>query len=466
MGVMSSGTSGREKESKPFGGSRASVPAIGRTPGSPTEPVLRHQASGISRRDFLIYSAASATVLLAGPHPVHAEQSGPLKVGIILPETGPSAAEGKSMFAGFELCLKEKGSEASRVEVHKKDPGPDDAQTLEAVAELVVNLKVSFLVAPPSLEGSVKTIHGLAGAKPILFVTNPCVRFVAGDVCVPTAFRVRPNSYQAAQPLAPWALRNVGKKVFIMGDDDPEGNEEADFFALGFERAGGTFLDRRMASPEAKEIEAVLEAAVKAEPDFIFASFRRDSAAAFLKALREAKPAIKQPVIGPESLTAFPLIVTDATTGWAGIKTLTSFRNPRDFVAAIKAKLQVDVADASRAAEGYDMAQAILRVAQQIPQETDSDKIVDFIRGIEIDGPRGKITFDANHEAIVPVMVQEWVSKSDAVNQMIVQDLGEARSPDFGCGRIGFPRRPEDESEAEKPSDSRDVDVIWDEDNP
>ena len=465
MRNMSYGTVGREGENQPSGGSLGSDSDSDQTSVRGSGPILGSEASGISRRDFLFYSAASAAVVLAGRPLAGAEGNSALKVGLILPEEGPLAPEAKSLISGFEFCLKEKGADASRLEVHRKDSGADDSKTLEAVAELVVNLKVQFLVAPLSLEGSVKAVQSLAGANPILFITNPCVRFVGGEMCLPTAFRVRPNSYQASRPLGPWALRNAGMKVFLMGDDDEQGNEETDFFTHGFEKAGGVFLDRKMVPPGSEEMETVLATAVKAEPDFIFAAFRGDSAAAFLKALRNATPAIKQPVIGPESLTAFPRIVMAAGKECAGIRTLTAFQNPPQFTTEIKAKLQSDVADASRAAEGYDIATIISNVAGQIRGEADSDKIVDFIKGMEIDGPRGKIKFDANHEPIISMMVQEWVPEGQSMNQKILENLGETRSLDFGCGRVGFPQRPEEESEAEKSGDSKDVDAIWDEDN-
>ena len=99
---------------------------------------------------------------------------------------------------------------------------------------------------------------------------------------------------------------NLGRTALLTGDDDAEGNEEADFFAYSFDRAGGVFANRIMVSEDIKGVKAVLDAMAETKPDFVFASFKKSSAVAFLKALRSASPSAKKPVIGPESLTAFP----------------------------------------------------------------------------------------------------------------------------------------------------------------
>lgn len=405
----------------------------------------------ISRRDFLISTGASAALMLGGMSLARAQEKPIEKVGFILPEHGPNSAEARSLMSGFELFLKEKASETPSIEILKRDSGPNDEKTLEALADLLMNREVRFLVGPPSIKGAEQTIHGVGGGNAILFVTNPTVRLVAGEMCLPGSFRLCVNSYQAAQPLAPWAMKNLGRTALLTGNDDAEGNEEADFFAYSFERAGGVFSNRIMVSEDVKGVKAVLDAVAETKPDFVFASFKKASAVAFLKAMRSASPSARKPVIGPESLTAFPHTLRELGETSAGVMTLTALRNANEFADTMKRQMGADVSDIATAAEGYDIAAAVCGALSANNHERDPIKIIKAIEEMEITGPRGKVRFDKNHEPLFEMSVQEWQRSGKSFKRNILASLGSCQTPDFGCGRIGFPRRPESEIPDEEP---------------
>ncbi|MBI4963060.1 MAG: ABC transporter substrate-binding protein [Desulfomonile tiedjei] len=412
---------------------------------------------GISRREFLVASAGIGTLLVCGLSSAVAEEDRPVRIGFILPETGPLAAEAASLMAGFEYFMAEKGVDAPPLDIVKRDSGPKDEKTLEALAELVMNKEVQFLVGPPSLGGSEKAVHAVAGSNVILFVTNRSVRLVGGELCLTGSFRLCGNNYQSSQPLAPWAVKNLGRKVFITGDDDTQGNEEADYFAYGFEKAGGTFGDRLMVGADTGKMDDLLEAIRKTAPDFIFASFREGPAVGFLKAVRDASPALTQPVVGPESLTAFPHTLALCGKNAEGVRTLTTLEDPVEFVGRIKQKTGRDVASAIRAAEGCDLAAVILHALREAGlRDADVTRTIKAIENTEISGPRGRIQFDKNHEPILEVMVQQWETVGGNPTRKIVEKLGASRTLDFGCGRMGFPKRPESEKKD-------DTEIIWEE---
>jgi ABC-type branched-subunit amino acid transport system substrate-binding protein len=435
----------------------------------------------ISRRGFL--AGTVATVLMGGWNPARAEDIARTPVGIILPEDGPFAADAKSLMAGFELYVKEKAATAPKLDVVTMDPGRDDGKILEVIADLVMKQKVPFLVAPPSLEGTEKAIHALSGEKVVTFITNPHLRFVSGERCSSTMFRLRANSFQAAQPLAPWALKNVGLKAFITGDDVSVKNEEADAFAYGIERFGGVFVDRIMIRPESDDLDTVLTAIEKSSADFVFAAVSDDNVPRFIDAYR-AKSGIRQPLLGPDSLTGFPQTVEALGKRCAGIRTLGCVKDPQGLVKRIRETLRRDVSDVTRAAEGYDIAAAVCQAIAGIPGESDPVKYAQFIEKAEIDGPRGKIRFDANHDPLMEVLVQEWVPegigkdkdkgkekakskekakgkdhaihKAKGFKRTIVAELGVCHSLDFGCGRVGFPKGPDSEKEVDSPASKED----------
>jgi hypothetical protein len=55
-----------------------------------------------------------------------------------------------------------------------------------------------------------------------------------------------------------------------------------------------------------------------------------------------------------------------------------------------------------------------------------------------------------NHEIIVDSMVQRWNLSNKDPSREVLAKLGPSRTPDFGCGRIGFPKKPGNERPEEE----------------
>lgn len=407
---------------------------------------------GVSRRQFITALGAAAAGVLWQARPATTGQPPKAKVGFLIPEQGAYAQEARSLFAGFDCYLKESGS--TSLTIVRRDPGPKDEKVLEALSWMLTTQNVDFLISPPSLEGSEKTLRGLSGASTIVFVSNPCVRFVAGELCDSTIFRLRPNTYQSSHPLSPWALKNLGKRAFIAGSDDSLGNETADFFAHGFDRAGGTFGDREMVSPGSGNFSTILGHIESTQSDFVFASFSQRDAVGFLRALDARAPKMKTPVIGPESLVSYPHTAGSLGKLVKGVRTLTCLRDPHAFVQRVKKTVGVDVPSAERAAEGYDMARIIDLSTRHVTwDELDRVPLAKYIEHLELEGSRGRLTFDKNHDPIMDMVIQEWHFTGRAVESKAVHEIPEVKSLDFGCGKIGFPRRPDGEA--------RDQESLW-----
>ena len=402
----------------------------------------------LSRRDFIAGTGALIGALLIDVRIATSSTTPPVRVGIIMSGDSEKSSDLESLVAGFELFVKER--RASTLKLLKKHAGHKDEKTLAALVGLLAREDVQFLIGPDSLAGTEKCIHGLPADKAILFVTNPSVRFVSGELCAPGAFRLTPNTYQSARPLAGWALSSLGAKAFLVGSDDDEGNEEADFFAYGFERAGGKFANRIMAPPEAKPITDAIQEILAAKPSFVFSSFRGKASQLFLKQYFDGKKSGLPPLIGPESLATYPQPAEALGKICDGLRTEVFLKDPVKFAAKVRRQTGRRVANAERAAEGYDIAHVILKASEKYGAHNkgaEASKLIDIVEQIEIDGPRGKIRFDKNHEPILDAHVAEWQWNGKALGSKTIKDLGTCQSLDFGCGRVGFPQRPKEEEE-------------------
>jgi branched-chain amino acid transport system substrate-binding protein len=447
-----------ERDSTPWDPSpvsKVSAP-LGSVSHTRTDALRGIEAAVTSRRDFLIAAGAVTCAALHLIPSAVADEQVTTKVGFVLPKQGEYEEDAKSLMSGFHLFLKENKDKVPPLELFQEDPGKGDSKALEALTSLVINRNVRFIVGPMSLDGATKAVHAVSGTEAILFVTNPLVRLVAGEMCLSASFRLGPNTYQQAKPLGPWCVKNVGLGVFLTGSDDPLGNEHADFFAHGFERAGGRFVDRIMADETADSIAAVIERIRETKPDLVFASFSNERAVVFVRAFRKESFEKTPALVGPESLTSFPKVLGEIGSAATGVSTLTSLKSPNQLLHRIKEKLGTDVANVARAAEGYDLAQAICKVVGKSGDRNGNPKeLIRAMQELEIDGPRGRVRFDKNHEGIFDTMVQQWDVTGSAPTQKIVAKLGPCVSPDFGCGRVGFPPKPgaaeeNDRSPAEK----------------
>ncbi|MEW6138269.1 MAG: ABC transporter substrate-binding protein [Thermodesulfobacteriota bacterium] len=404
----------------------------------------------ISRREFLLGTGAALCALLFDVSAGSSSAGPSVRVGVILSGDADDAAELDSLMAGFELLVKEQN--AGILQLTKKKAGAKDEKTLEALVRLLTHEDLHFLIAPNSLAGTEKCIHGLPEEKAILFVTHPSVKLVAGEMCAPGVFRLTPNTYQSAHPLAPWALSTLGGNAFLAGLNDERGNEEADFFAYGFERAGGTFVNRMMAPFESKAIADVVKKIAEVKPDVVFASFRGGAAAMFIKQYSELMGSEAPPLVGPESLAAYPQPAQDLGKMCHGIKTQGFLKDPVEFASRVKKRLGLKITSAERAAEGYDIAQVILK-AWEKQGESEKGRIpglTKIVEELQIEGPRGKIRFDKNHDPILETHVAQWEWSGKGLQRTGFRDLGVSRSADFGCGKVGFPSKPGQEEEGDE----------------
>jgi ABC-type branched-subunit amino acid transport system substrate-binding protein len=407
----------------------------------------RNYCGNLLRKLVILLSIAAiiAPALATG---APAETRPPVKVGFIFSETGPEADDAQSLMLGFEYFQKAKNSNGLKFEIIKKDAGPQNEKVSEGLADLLEK-DVRFIVAPPSVKGTEPAVEAMKSGKAILFVPDQAVRLVGGEICLPSTFRLGPNNYQAAHPLGPWAFENSGAKVYITGADTPTDNEEADFFALGYERSGGSFVDRSMI-PDASAIAKTLETIKQSGAQVVFASLKGPLAQSFLKEYHKA--GITLPLVGPESLTGFSKVSSLSDKELRNVRTLSTIKRVQEFATGLKQKTRKEAASVGRAVDGYELG-VILTYLNKDKNAAGAtvDQMIESLEKIDQPGPRGKIVYDKNHERILDTFVQQFDKTGAGVTQRVVKDLGQCLSPDFGCGKIGFPKKPEPEVKDEEP---------------
>lgn len=369
------------------------------------------------------------------------DMDGPV-AGFLIPKNGDGVDE-KSLIAGFSLFFREKSVNPSSRYIEKYYDNSEES-LLASLAELMKTPGLKAVIAPNEIRGTQQVIDATAASDLLVFVTHPSVRFISGELCRPNIFRATANTYVSSQPLARWAFLNLGHKVFIVNEDSEVANEQGDFFALGMEKIGGSFGDRYIIRKDAPAYEDIFERIREVKPDFVFAALSNDSASAFVKAFQDFGTMSKIPLIGSESLTAYPLPLKSIGDKAVGVRTLSSIKNPVNLANDLKGELPGAI-NLEMVAQGYDIANLIFSCIQKgVFTGGHDQKPHECIMKQSVEGLRGLLRFDANGEAIVPMAVVHWETDPATGFKRIIDEQPEPfRSIDFGCGGVGFPDRPE-----------------------
>ena len=167
------------------------------------------------RRTLIL--AAGAAALMAAVSGAQAQQT--IKVGLILPLTGPFTSIGRQVEMGARLYMQQKGHTVAgrTIELLVKDDGGVADATKRTAQDLIVNEKVNVLAgfgltplalatAPLATQGKVPAVVMAAGTATITEASPFIVR---------TSFTLP----QATEPMADWAAKNGIRKVVTLVSD-------------------------------------------------------------------------------------------------------------------------------------------------------------------------------------------------------------------------------------------------------
>jgi branched-chain amino acid transport system substrate-binding protein len=231
------------------------------------------------RRTFMIVASAVAVSLgLAAP----AAAQEPVKIGLILPMTGPFASTGRQIEAAAKLYMQQNGDTVAGKKIQlivKDDTGVADV-TKRLAQELIVNDKVAVLAGFGLTPLALATAPLATQAKIPQVVTAAATSIVTEQ----SPFIVR-SSFTAAQatvPLAEWAAKNNIKRVVTIVSDYAPGIDVEKAFSETFTKAGGQVENLRvpLANPD---FSPFLQKIADAKPDALLAFVPSGAGAQFMK---------------------------------------------------------------------------------------------------------------------------------------------------------------------------------------
>src|SRR5277367_2698331 len=339
-----------------------------------------------------------------------------IKIGIVAPMTGTSAAVGREISNATKLYMQQHGDTVAgrKIELIIRDDAsvPDNAKRI--AQEMIVNDKVSFLgaaltpsamsMAPIATEGKVPTVVMVSGTS---IVTEKSPYYVR------TSFTLG----QQSGIIADWAIKNGSKKAVSILSDWAPGAEAGKVFEANFTKGGGQVLGTLKVPLANPDFSPFLQRAHDLAPDTLFVFVPAGQAGTFARQFAERgldKSGIK--LIGPGD------IVDDDDLPTTG-DTLLGVVTAGLYSAAHPSQLNKEYAAAYKKATGhranfisvggYDGINLIYEALKKTTGNPDADMIIGAMKGMTWESPRGTISIDPRTRDIVQNIYIRKVQKVD-----------------------------------------------------
>ncbi|WP_397475536.1 ABC transporter substrate-binding protein [Pusillimonas sp.] len=346
-----------------------------------------------------------------------------VKVGLITTLTGPFAEFGQQMQTGIRAYQAMHGDTVAgkRVEVIFKDTGGANPEVAKRHAqELFVREKVSFLA------GFVFTPSALAAAPVATQGKVPMVVMNAAGENLPLRspymVRVAFEVSTTVPPIAKWAYREGARTAYVIAADYAPGLDAEKAFIEAFEAEGGKIVGTVRTPIVTVDFSPYIMRVKDAKPDVVFAFVNGgDVAPALLREFRARNlEADGTKLIGTGDIVDEPIVNVIGENGM-GVVTVYPYSMHHDsdlnrrFVQEFIKLRDKNARPAIMAVAAYDGMAAIYKALEKTQGDTDGEKLIEALKGLEFESPRGHIRIDPETRDVVQDQYIRRFEKVDGV---------------------------------------------------
>jgi branched-chain amino acid transport system substrate-binding protein len=379
----------------------------------------------LPRRQFLRLAAGAASLSHVS-RIARAQAQKTVKIGLLLPMTGPFQSTGVQITAAVRLYMAQHGDNVAgkTIQVITRDDAAVAETSKRQAQELIVNDKVTLFA------GFGTTPTALAAAPLATEAKIPEIVMVAGTSIItersPYIVRTSFTLPQSTVIMAQWALKNGIKKVVSMVSDYAPGLDAEASFKDTFVKNGGEIVQYMRPPLANPDFAPFLQRARDGQPDAIFIFLPSGQGAVFIKQFIERgldKAGIK--VIGSGDVTDDQILnsMGDQVIGTVTAHMYSAYHQSalnKEYVAAI-AKANNGIRANFISVGGYDGMHLIYEALKKTNGDTDGNVLVAAMKGMAWESPRGPISIDPETRDIVQNIYLRRVEKID----------GELRNVEF-----------------------------------
>ena len=336
-----------------------------------------------------------------------------IRVGVMLPYSGVNADLGDVQDKAIDLFLKLRGNMVGphRLEIIKRDEGPPSGANAKTVAtELITRDKVQIIAGVVFSPSAIAMAPVMTQAKIPFLIGNAGTAWITN--LSPYIARLSFSMWSTGYPMGLYAAKNLGCKTAAMGYTDfPPGKDSTDAFKAGFEAAGGKIVDSiPMGNPaQVPDFTPFFQGVKDEKPDCFYTFIPSGAhASGIVKTYGEVglrQAGIK--LIGPMDVTPNSKLqdMGDAAIGTITMASYsTELDNPvnKEFVKAWHDAYGANNYPDFMSAAGWDMMQAIVDTVKKLDGKFDDGaKVMAALKGWTSNGPRGKVSIDADTRDVV-----------------------------------------------------------------
>jgi branched-chain amino acid transport system substrate-binding protein len=368
----------------------------------------------LSRRSTLAIGGL-ALALGLGLSPAQAQQT--VKVGLILPMTGPFASTGRQIEAAARLYMAQKGASVAGKTIElivKDDTGTPDV-TRRIAQELLVNDKVSFLagfgltplafaVAPLATQSKTPTIV-MAAATSAVTEQSPFI--------LRTSFTLP----QVTIGIADWAAKNGIKKAMTLVTDYGPGIDAEKAFKERLTAAGGEVVGDIRVPLRNPDFSPFLQRVSETKPDALFVFVPSGVGAQFMKQFVERgldKSGVRLIATGDVTDDDILDSMGDVALGTVTTHHYSAAHPSPENKAFVEAfRKAANTRPNFMAVGGWDGMHLIYEAVKKTNGATDGTALVEAMKGMAWTSPRGPISIDAKTRDIVQNVYVRKVEKVD-----------------------------------------------------
>jgi branched-chain amino acid transport system substrate-binding protein len=335
-----------------------------------------------------------------------------VKIGLILPLTGPFASTGKQIEAACRLYMHQNGDTIAgrKVELIVKDDTGIAPETTKRIAtELVVQEKVTVLA------GFGLTPLALAAAPVATESKTPMVVMAAATSIItsksPYIVRSGFTLPQVTGPIAEWAAKNGIRNVVTMVTDYAPGLDAEKTFVKRFTAAGGKVVESIRVPLRNPDYAPFLQRAKDAKPEALFVFVPSGEGSAVMKQFddRGLKAAgIRMigtgDVVDDDLLEAMGPVAQGVVTSFHYSAAHDSPENKAYVAAFMNAN---HFRPNFHSVGGYDGMHLIYEAVKKAGAGADGTQLVEAMKGAHWTSPRGPVTIDpATRDPIQAVYIR------------------------------------------------------------
>jgi branched-chain amino acid transport system substrate-binding protein len=396
-----------------------------------------------AREDFgmsIRRTAAAVAVGLGLSSGAFAQET--VKIGVILPYSGPFADAANQLEAGIKLYMQQNGDAVAgkKIEIIRKDtggPAPDVAKRVaqELVVRDQVDILAGFALTPEALGAADVS----AEAQKLMVVMNAATSVVTEKS--PYIVRTSVTIPQVNYVFGKWAAEQGGiKEAYTLVSDYGPGHDAESSFSKGFTEAGGKIIGSDKTPVANPDFSAFVQRVKDANPEAVYVFIPGGAQPAALgKALADrglTPPDVK--LFGQGELTHPEALESMGETA-KGIITTFHYTLERDDPLNNEYVKAYRDANNGRSPDlfsigGYDGMHLIYEALKKTNGDASGDALLEAAKGMSWTSPRGPMSIDpATRDVVQTVYIREVKEVDGKLQNVIIHEIPDVKDPLHGA---------------------------------